>query len=243
MGDFVQHIVTMEMTTRMIRINKGLALAASLTAVVVGLGTGVAFASAETDTDNVNPANTAFTAGNSSNILFKGNVDGNPITVTCTVSGISGTTPATGLGPVNISNPIFGSSAAPCKDSAGGTDTITTNSTNGPWQLTFVDLANDEGIVIGATTDEPAGHAVHTGDQIKITIPKAGAKFTSTALSGCTITAAPGGPASITGAYDDVNRLAFSSASFTVSGSGCFASSSAISGSYQFTPDIQDVSS
>lgn len=240
----------MEMNTRMIRINKKLALAASLTAVVVGLGTGVAFAGAEeSGGDNINPASTPFTASNSTNITFKGTINGVAITVTCTVASLSGTTPASGLGPVNISNPTFGSSAAPCKDSAGGTDTVTTNSTNGPWQLTFCDEANDEGIVIGSTTDEPAGHPGHTGDAscktgdaLQITIPKAGATFRSTALSGCTITAAPSGSANISGAYDDVNTLTFSSASIPVSGSGCFASSSAISGSYKSSINIQDVS-
>lgn len=216
----------MEMITRMLRISKKLALAASLTAVVVGLGTGIAFAAGDTD-DSISPANTAFTANNSTNIVFKGNVNGFPITVTCTHSSLSGTTPATGLGPINISNPSFTS----CTDSVFGTDTVTTNSTNGRWQLTFIDAANDE------TQNEP-----NTGDQLQITIPKAGATFKSTALSGCTITVAPTASANITGTYDDANTLSFSSANVTVSGAGCTATSSAVTGSYKSTTNFHDVS-
>src|SRR6185437_10203057 len=157
-------IVMMEMTTRMIRINRKLALAAGLTAVVVGLGTGIAFAAGDTD-DSISPANTAFTASNSTNIVFKGSINGLPITVTCKASSISGTTPASGLGPINIANPSF----TMCTDSAFGTDTVTTNSTNGHWQLTFIDVANDE-----------SGTEPNTGDMLQITIPKAGATFKST---------------------------------------------------------------
>jgi hypothetical protein len=226
----------MEMTTRMIRINKKLALVASLTVVAVGLSTGVAFASAETDTDHISPGNTAFTATNSTNIVFKGTINGFPITVTCTHSSISGTTPASGLGPVNINDPSF----TGCTDNLGGTDTVTVNHNNGPYQLTFIDAPNDEGIVIGSVTDESTTHGTHSGDQIKITIPKAGATFTSSAVRSCTITVAPSGSASITGAYDDVNTLSFSSASIPVSGAGCTASSSAITGSYKSNVNIQD---
>src|SRR5215472_16514437 len=96
----------MEMTTRMIRISKKLALVASLTAVVVGLGTGVAFAAGDTD-DSISPASTCFTAS-STNFVIEGTIDGIQVTITCNVS-ISETTPASGLGPVNINNPSFSS--------------------------------------------------------------------------------------------------------------------------------------
>lgn len=205
------------MTTRMIRISRKLTLAASLTAIVLGLGTGIAFAAGDTD-DNL-PANTPFTSS-STNVTFSGTINGLPINVTCTVDSLKGTTPMapTGLGPFNINNPVF--------SSCGSGLSVTTNSTNGSWQLTFLDstATNEE------TATEGSGQ---TGDQIKITMPKAGAKFTDTFIPGCTITAAPTGPASVTGIYDDVNTLKLSNASVPVSASGCTSSSTtSVSGTY-----------
>ena len=218
----------MEMTTRMIRIHKKLAVAASLATIVVGVGTGMAFAAGDTD-DNISPASTNITASNTTNITFKGTINGIGITVTCTASSISGTTPATGLGPVNVNNPSF----TGCKDTFGGTDTVTTNSTNGHWQLTFIDsTASGE-----ETQAEP-----NSGDKLQITIPKAGATFKSSILPGCTITAAPSGPANVSGAYDDVSTLTITNASIPVSGAGCSASSSSMSGTYKSNPGFHDVS-
>lgn len=228
-------IVSMEMTMRMIRISKKMALTASLTAVVVGLGTGVAFAAGDTD-DNINRASTNFTAANTTNIVFRGTVNGVPVTVTCKSpssttpsSSISGTTPASGLGPVNINNPSFTN----CTDSLGGFDTVKTNSVNGFWQVTFIDST-----AFGEETQtEP-----NSGDSLQVTIPKAGATFTSSAIPGCTITAAPTVSANIIGAYDDVNGLSFTNASFPVSGTGCTATSMTITGTYRSVPGFQDVS-
>lgn len=212
----------------MVRISKKLTLAASLTAIVLGLGTGVAFAAAENDTDGITPASTNFTSSSTS-VTFSGTINGLPINVKCTSDSLTGTTPASGsgLGPFNINNPTF--------SSCGSGLSVTTNNTNGSWQLTFVDAANDEGATEGSG---------QTGDQIKITIPKAGAKFTDIFIPGCTITAAPTGSATITGTYDDVNTLTLSSASVPVSASGCTASSStSVSGTYSSgTTHIQDSS-
>jgi hypothetical protein len=212
----------------MIRISKKLALAASLTAVVVGLGTGVAFAAGDTD-DSISPASTAFTANNSTNIVFKGNVNGFPVTVTCKNSSISGSTPASGLGPVNINNPTFSG----CTDSLGGTDTITTNSTNGHWQLTFLD---------STATGEETQTEPNSGDSLQVTIPKGGATFTSTALPGCVITVTVTVTVIITGTYDDVSIVVFTNVSISVKGAGCVAASFSISGSYKSTTNFHDAS-
>jgi len=219
----------MEMTTRMIRINGKLALAASLTAIVLGVGTGVAFATGENDTDNISPANTSTTATNSGNITFKGTVSGLSVTVTCKNSSISGTTPASGLGPANINNPSFTN----CSDNVFGNDTVTTNSTNGHWQVTFIDATNE--------TENPDSAEPNSGDSLRITIPKAGAKFVA-AGGFCTITVAPSGAVTIIGSYNDAGTLTFSSQSIPVSGSGCTASSSSMSGTYTFNPGFHDVS-
>ena len=232
MGVFVLSIATMEMTTRMIRITRKLALAASLTAVVVGVGTGVAFAAGDTD-DSISPPNTAFTAtntthGTTTNIVFQGTINGFPITVTCKNSTISATTPASGLGPITITVTFTN-----CTDSLGGTDTVTISTANGSWQLTFID---------STATGEETQTEPNSGDQIQVTIPKAGATFKSSALSSCTITVAPTAPATITGVYDDVNTVSFSGVSFPVSGAGCTATSSKITGSYKSNVNFHDVS-
>lgn len=97
----------------------------------------------------------------------------------------------------------------------GGIDTITTNHTNGHWQLTFIDsrTAGEE------TQTEP-----NSGGLQQVTIPKAGARFTSSALGGRTVIAAPSVPASITGTYDDLGTVSFNNASFPIAGIRCTTS-------------------
>ena len=213
----------MEMTTRMRRINKRLALAASLTAIVVGLATGVAFAAGDTD-DNISPGNTSITATNSTNIVFKLTVNGIAVTITCTNADASWTTPASGLGPVNLNNP----SVTGCRDTVGGADTITTNSTNGHWQLTFIDAANDE------SQGEP-----NSGDELQVTIPKAGAIFKLSVLN-CVITLAPTGPVNVRVPYDDVSTL--TSSNVSIPAAGCGVTTVTITGTFKVTTGFHDVS-
>lgn len=206
----------MEMTTRMIRISKKLALAGSLIAVVAGLATGVAFAAGDTD-DNISPVNTNITAS-ATNITFKFTANGILVTVTCKNASISGTTPALGLGPINLNNPSF----------TGCTVSISTNNTNGPWQLTFIDAVNDE------SQSEP-----NSGDQLQITIPKAGATIISPVL-GCVITLAPTGAVNIRVPYDDVNTFSLNGVS--IPAAGCGVSSVTVTGTFKVTPSLHDVS-
>lgn len=213
----------MEMTTRMIRINKKLALAASLTAVVVGVSTGVAFAAGDTD-DSISPPNTSFVA-TSTNFAVKVTVNGLPITITCKGVSLSGTTPGSGLGLMPI-----GVSFSGCTTSTGGTVTVTMNTANGSWQLTFID---------SAATGEETQTEPNTGDAMQITIPKAGATFT---VSGCTISVAPSGPVNVVGSYDDMGTLSFNGVSIPVSGAGCVVNSVTITGTFKFGPGLHDVS-
>lgn len=212
----------------MIRIIKKLALAAGLAAVVLGMGTGVVFAQGDTD-DSISPPNTSFTA-TATNVVIKIKVNGITVTVTCKSVTISGTTPASGQGPVNITKLSF----TGCTDNAGGTDTVKTNNTNGSWQLTFIDsIATGE-----ETQTEP-----NTGDSMGVTIPKAGATLTSTVLSGCTVIVAPNGPVTTVGSYDDMNTLSFNnSVSIPAQGVGCSVSSITITATFKFTPGLHDVS-
>lgn len=217
-------MATMEMTTRMRLINKKLALAGSLTAIVVGLATGVAFAQGDTD-DSISPANTNFTATQTTGAVFSFTVNGFSVTVTCKNASLSATTPSSGLGPAPINTPSFGN----CTDNLGFTDTVATNSTNGNWHLTWVDAPNDE------SQTEP-----NSGDQQQITIPKAGVMIKLAFPPGCVITFPPAQPAPITGSSDDMNKLTFSNASILASGSGCAVSSVAMSVTFKFTPGFHD---
>jgi hypothetical protein len=89
----------------------------------------------------------------------------------------------------------------------GGTDTITTNSVNGPWML------------------KESSAAPYT---MTLVIPKAGATFTSSMLPGCVITAAPTAKAAIEGSYDPTTAtVSVTDAPIALSGSGCTVGGSA----------------
>jgi hypothetical protein len=200
-------------------IGSVVALAAAVPAVVLAAG--------DTD-DHVAPASTAIkaTLKTGTVLTFKGTVSGVAVTATCTSSAVSFKTPATGLGPVPTTNPSF----TGCKDNFGGAVTIRSNSTNGRWMTTFLDVANDE-----------AGELA--GDRVKLVIPKAGAVLTSTTLPGCSITSAPAGPAPLIAKYNDVNTARFSSAAVPTKGTGCTAGASgALTATYVLTPGMHDVS-
>ena len=158
---------------------------------------------------------------------FAGTIDGIPVTVKCTTFTGSGKVPATGLSVSLSTPPVLGG----CTDSLGGTDTVTTNTTNGKWKLTEVDAANDE------AQTEP-----NSGDKVTLTIPKAGATFKSSTLSSCTITAAPTAAAKVTGTYDDKGTDTVTNAKIAVSGSGCVASTSTVTATVVLTPGVSDAS-
>lgn len=207
----------------MIKTTRRLTLVAAIATAAVTAFSAAALAAGDTG-DNISPASTAFIANNSGSITFKGTIDGFGFTVHCTTSSMSGTTPASGLSG-NINPPTFSG----CTDNFGGTDNVKTNQNNGSWALTLVDSPTETGT-------EP-----NSGDQTKITMPKAGATFSSSFLPGCTVTAAPNGAASFTGSYNDSTTTVFSSASMPVSGSGCSSSSTAtISGTYVNNISIHD---
>jgi hypothetical protein len=170
----------------------------SLLTVVVGAlvasAAAMALAAGDTD-DSIIPASTpiklALKPGTVATISTT--VGTTTLTATCTASTTSAKTPANGFGPITLSNPTFSG----CRDSVGGTDTVTTNSTNGKWTATFLDAANDE-------TKEVSG------DRIRLHIPKGGATVTSSMAPGCVIELAPSAAIAITGAYNDINATTFS---------------------------------
>jgi hypothetical protein len=116
--------------------------------------------------------------------------------VTCKVATFIGT--ARNSLKIGIGQPAFNNGGKSCTDinrsSLGcytcivtGTDTFTSNNTNGKWLLEERDFNNN-----GAGDDRlPEPNA--TGDKVTITIPKAGLVDVNTTWEKCTITYAPWG--------------------------------------------------
>lgn len=208
-------------------------LLSALAVATVSIATAATvYAAGSTDTDDhfSLAAGTTVTGAlkTGTDMTLTGNIDSFPVTVKCTSFKASGKVPATGLS-VTLSKPP---TISGCTDSLGGTDTVTTNQTTGKWKLSEIDAPNDE------TATEP-----NTGDKLKLTIPKAGATFSSSLLgSGCVITAAPSAPANLTGKYDDKSTDTVTNAAIAVSGAGCTASSSTISATVVVSPGVHDVS-
>jgi hypothetical protein len=196
-------------------------IAAVITPVVIA-------ATGDTD-DHVSPANTTVKSSlkPGTKTTFVASVAGIAVTQHCTGSTTSGKTPARGLGPAPITPPTF----TGCKDSLGGTDTVTRT---GTWKLKFTDAANDE-----------AGEKA--GDKLKIIIPIGGATVTSSFAPKCHITAAPTAAASVSGAYNDVNTLKITNAPVPIHlSSGCpggAANGTAhFNATYVLSPGMHDVS-
>jgi hypothetical protein len=107
-----------------------------------------------------------------------GTIEGIPITVTCKSFSGSGTAPASGTIDVTLPAPP---KITECTDSIGGTDTVTTNQTSGKWKLAEVKS--------GSTTS------------LNLTMPTAGATFSSSIDPSCVITAAPKAAATMKGSF------------------------------------------
>lgn len=196
--------------------------------LAIGLG-GVAYAAGST---TVTPAGDYYQATPSGNATFV--VGG--ITMTRTASTSQPTQPLgtdtnnqipPAPGNSNPSGPVTGNMNPPtysnCTSSAPGvTPTVTTNNTNGQWSISL---------------QNPS-----TGT---LTIPKAGAVVTTSGLATCTVTAAPNGPAPVTGTWTNGNpsTVSFSNVSFPVKVTGGFGCpTSATSGTLTATYAVTDVS-
>jgi hypothetical protein len=146
--------------------------------------------------------------GSSTDVVFKGSIDSVPVTVTCKSFKDSGTVEKGDKTEMAVGDPKI----TKCKDSLHGTDTITTS---GKWEL----------------------KVNSAGTEVSLVIPKDGAKFKSSAESGCTITAAPSKAVSVAGAYSKSKGTAKSTdAKIPVKGSGCTATSATETATIKFSP-------
>jgi hypothetical protein len=168
---------------------------------------------------NLSPASSTITA-TSTNLAFHGTLNGLAFTASCTGSSFSFSTPAapTGLGPFSLGSPTF----TGCTDNFGGTDTITAGAT--AWQATFVNA---------------------TAEKVQLTLPIAGATFSTSALPGCTVTASPTAATTITANYSETTGRATIPSTTTVSfaGSGCgtVGATGTVSGAYTLSPIVTEV--
>ena len=69
-----------------------------------------------------------------------------------------------------------------------------------------------------------------------LNIPKDGATFKSTILSGCTITVAPSGAVKVTGTYNGKNTDTVTNASIPTKGTGCTSTTAKTSGHRVLSP-------
>jgi hypothetical protein len=169
--------------------------------------------------DSVSPANTNVMATNSGNLTVSFTVLGQNITVTCTSTTLSLTTPASGLS-VTMAPPTVSG----CSDNFGGTETVTTS---GTWALRFVDARND------SAATEP-----NTGDHLLLTVPTGGASVKSSLLP-CTITSTL---STVRASYNDKNKAKFTNQK--VSGSGCGGSNTAtFNGTFLTNINVSDSTS
>ncbi|MFH7594497.1 hypothetical protein WDV06_05240 [Streptomyces racemochromogenes] len=180
------------------------------TALAVGMGAAAALTVASATADaaplplagstTVTPAGHAFKASLSGKATLKAG----SVTVTCSVSVSTGSVPAApgNQNPAGaVSSPISPPTYSSCTSSMPGvTPTVTTS---GAWSVSM-----QNGSPITATMTVPAGGlVVHTSG-----------------LATCTVTAAPGGPASVPGSWANgaPSSLTFSGASVPVTVTGGF---------------------
>jgi len=146
--------------------------------------------------------------GTSKHVVFKGTINGVPITVTCTSFKDSGTVKSGDKTSMAVAAP----SITGCTDSLGGKDTI---KTTGSWKLTVNS----------------------SGSTVDLVIPKDGATFTSSVLSSCKVIVAPTKPVGVAGAYSSTKGTVTSkNAKIAVKGSGCTASTASETATIAFSP-------
>ncbi len=155
--------------------------------------------------------NVTVTGTNSGNVTFVGKIDSVPVTVTCTTFKATGKTGTKAATSFDLSKPP---TISGCTDTELGTDTIKTNDTNGKWEFSYA------------------------SGKVSLTIPKAGATFKSSAVRGCTVTAAPKASAKITGTYDSATgTVTDTNAKIPTSGKGCSSGSSDETATVVLTPN------
>ncbi|MGO9341231.1 MAG: hypothetical protein ACLP6E_01735 [Acidimicrobiales bacterium] len=145
--------------------------------------------------------------GGSNHVInFAVTVGGRRQTVTCTMFSASGTVPESPGATLRISPPVISN----CSDSTGPRVTLSTNSTHGSWKLSD-----------------------SSGPTIDLVIPKKGLTPGGKAPD---VLAAPGGDATVSGAYNSKDKDTIISQSVPVTCMGCTASDLSVTVTLTITP-------
>jgi len=158
------------------------------------------------------------------------------LTITCTSSTLSGKTKSSLKFPTGL--PLLtDASNASCTDNLGFSDSFKANSANGSWAVAEKDFTN------AGAGDEGLPEPNATGDKFMIHMPKAG--LVDTNNWPCSLTFAPSGSASISGAYNDAGTFTVKNAKIPISMSGpafCGSASQTVTltATYKLTPGIFD---
>jgi hypothetical protein len=144
-------------------------------------------------------------------MTFDGDINGVAVTVECTKFSGSAKIPAGKPYKMTLATPptISGCTVS------GFSATITTNDTNGKWTLSV-------------TKTSPY--------TLTLTMPKAGALFTTKLVSGCKITAAPDAALAIAGSYNGKNTDQVTNAAIPTSATGCTSSTATTTATVVFSP-------
>ncbi len=171
-------------------------------AVVVGLTVATVLGAATTAFAALGAASPVTAKLKTSTVMtVVGKIDSVPITITCTNFHATGTSRPPG--PVDTITLAASPTVNGCTDSLHGTDTITTNNTNGHWRF--------KGSGAGPSS-------------VYLYIPEKGATFTSSIEPDCTVTWAPTGPDPVEGSYvTGTGVITYNSHTIAVASTGCTA--------------------
>lgn len=222
-------------TRRAARRRIGMAIAALLVPLLSATSTS-ATSTAEDGPDTFNVASGTAVTFSSSKVIISVPNSSPSLMITCTSSTIRGKTRSSLQFPTGL--PLLtDASSAPCTDNLGFTDSFAANSVNGSWAVTEKDFTN------GGAGDEGLPEPNATGDKFIIHMPKAG--LIDTNNWPCSLTFAPSGNASISGAYNDAGTFSVKNVKIPISMSGpafCGPASQTVTltATYTLNPGIFD---
>lgn len=226
------------LTRRAVRRRSGMAVVA-LAALLVPLLSATstsATSSPEDGADTFNVASGTAVTFSSSKVVISVPSSSPSLMITCTSSTFRGKTKkslrfSTGL-PL-----LTDAGSASCTDNLGFTDSFAANSVNGSWAVAENDFTN------AGAGDEGLPEPNAKGDKFVIHMPKAG--LIDTNNWPCSLTFAPSGNASISGAYNDAGTFSVKNVKIPISMSGpafCGPASQTVmlTATYTLNPGIFD---
>jgi hypothetical protein len=230
--------VTERLARRAVRRRMGMAIAALAALLVPFLG---ATSTSATSAVEDGPDMFSVAAGtavmfSSSKVVISVPSSSPSLMITCTSSSFHGKTKSSLQFPTSL--PLFSdASNAVCTDNIGFTDSFAANSASGSWSVAEKDFTN------AGAGDEGLPEPNAKGDRFVIHVPKAG--LIDTNNWPCTLTFAPAGNVSISGAYNDAGTLSVKNAKIPISMNGpgfCGPASQTVTltATYTLSPGIFD---